>query len=49
VIAKHFDSVSPMGKVRVKLGRDHQRIFDVYLGHRLMSWDAVGLRPQTLP
>lgn len=49
VIAKHFETVSPMGKVRVKLGRDHQRIFDVYLGHRLMSWDAVGLRPQTLP
>ncbi|MDZ4289590.1 MAG: glycosyltransferase family 39 protein [Prosthecobacter sp.] len=45
VIAHHFEKVEPLGKVRVPLGKDHQRIFDVYLGRNLRSWDAVGTLP----
>ncbi|HYF37893.1 MAG TPA: hypothetical protein VD994_21500, partial [Prosthecobacter sp.] len=49
VVARHFESVQPLGKVRVKLARDHQRIFDVYLGRNLRSWDAIGLNAATVP
>jgi hypothetical protein len=49
VVAKHFERVEALGKVRVKLARDHQRIFDVYLGHNLRTWQAIGINAGTAP
>ena len=44
IIARHFEKVEPLGKIQVHLGKDHQRIFDVYLGRNLRTWNAVGPR-----
>jgi hypothetical protein len=41
IIAKHFESVDTLGQVIVPLGKE-RRIFDVYLGHKLLTWQAAG-------
>lgn len=42
VLTKRFEKVEPLGRVEVKLGEGKMRIFDVFLGHKLLSWDKPG-------
>lgn len=41
VISRRFEKVERMGRVEVKLGKK-TRVYDVFLGHKLLSWDKPG-------
>jgi len=41
-VAKHFEKIESMGRIEVKLGEGNMRYFDVFLGHKLLSWDKPG-------
>jgi 4-amino-4-deoxy-L-arabinose transferase-like glycosyltransferase len=40
-VAECFEKTEPMGKVEVPLG-DVTRVYQVFLGHRLLTWKKVG-------
>lgn len=46
-VAKRFEKVESLGQVVVTLGPDNKRIFDVFLGHNLLSWDKPGQKGMT--
>ncbi|MEN3942597.1 glycosyltransferase family 39 protein [Prosthecobacter sp. SYSU 5D2] len=41
-VAKRFEKVERLGRVEVTLGPNNKRIFDVFLGHNLLSWEKPG-------
>ena len=46
VLTERFEKVERMGRVEVKLGEGNSRIFDVFLGHNLLSWEKPGQTKQ---
>lgn len=41
-IATCFESVDTLGRVEVKLSESSKHLFNVFLGHKLLYWQAVG-------
>lgn len=44
-LAVKFEKVEPLGRVEITLGKGNVRAYDVFLGHKLLSWDKPGVKP----
>lgn len=44
LVAK-FEKIESLGRVEVTLGKGNVRAYDVFLGHKLLSWDKPGVKP----
>ncbi|TDU80996.1 dolichyl-phosphate-mannose-protein mannosyltransferase [Prosthecobacter fusiformis] len=48
-LTQRFEKIESLGRVEVKLGEGNTRIFDVFLGHKLLSWEKPGTpKPKAL-